>query len=331
MAIRGEGLSETSVMSLESFDSTAGSTLDPEYTATGSQAESFSATFSGPSDVPMKPIQPPIRALARRRDVHRSPVRPTLHHRSDADNESVHSDKESLLLDVHDIRVDGRLARHSEPGMNSSPLPSPLVSFESTEQSTPDVLSEDVDQTSLFHVDDIRLSGAYGPYDISDKEPRAGMLDFGSLILSAVDNAQMQYDSADKYVEYTFDDHAATLRLQVCAAPKSRDLWLKRRAEIAEDIVHHGGTFVEQSDEWGEYLQAQLPSAYSQAGVPVRFYGIDGARWLLLITAHDRAALDDALCSSLMHRLLDECIVVRGNYACVPGECLEVQTPHFIE
>ena len=60
---------------------------------------------------------------------------------------------------------------------------------------------------------------------------------------------------------------------------------------------------------------------------PVRYVGIDGSRWLLRATLTGKAAVDDDASRALLHLVLDDTVVVRGNAAFPPRDILPLSIP----
>lgn len=180
----------------------------------------------------------------------------------------------------------------------------------------------------LVPEEESRAKGPVGPFDAGQADMSLeGYVDFGSLRLRPAPGAALRYNPQHRYVELIYPELPARLRLEVLAAPKSSSLWDTVRADTMLSIARGAGASVEADSEWGPFLQAQMQTGRSRVGVPVRHYGIDGPRWLLLVTTYDRAAMDDALCSRLLHEILDGCIVVRGKKPYPPGEALELSEP----
>lgn len=176
--------------------------------------------------------------------------------------------------------------------------------------------------------DEAERTAQSGPWDDKDFDgSREGYVDFGHVMVRPIEGASLSFNPTQNYVEFAFPAMPAAVRLELRAAPKSSGLWDDLRADAMVRIAHDGGASREHEGEWGPFLQAQLATGRTQAGVPVRMCGIDGPRWTLLVTAFDRAAMDERIFSELAHAVLDDCIVVRGQKPYPPGDTLELTAP----
>ncbi|MGO1591786.1 MAG: DUF3710 domain-containing protein [Ancrocorticia sp.] len=180
-------------------------------------------------------------------------------------------------------------------------------------------------------VPDSEISEATGPFTEEDHPDRGELLDAGALWLPTVEGATVQF-SVDKRrklvlgVVYVKDNSA--LQLQVFAAPKSSGLWEDIRAELISAIAAQGGKSVQADGEYGAEVHAVMPAGDNKKPTSrVRYVGIDGPRWLLRATATGRAATDDAAASAIMHEVLDQLVVVRGQTPHPPRELLALEIP----
>ncbi|EPD27089.1 DUF3710 domain-containing protein [Actinotignum schaalii] len=167
-----------------------------------------------------------------------------------------------------------------------------------------------------------------GPYDESEAPENPALIDGGALRLPILPDATMQF-SVDRErqvvlgVVYVMGDSA--VQLQVFAAPKSASLWEDIRVEVISSIANQGGRFQEAEGEYGPEIQAQMPAENGR--VPVRFIGIDGPRWLLRVAVTGRGAVDPERGTEVLHRVLDDLVVVRGTQAIPPRELLPLALP----
>ena len=167
-----------------------------------------------------------------------------------------------------------------------------------------------------------------GPYDESEAPENPALIDGGALRLPILPDATMQF-SVDRErqvvlgVVYVMGDSA--VQLQVFAAPKSASLWEEIRVEVISSIANQGGRFREAEGEYGPEIQAQMPAENGR--VPVRFIGIDGPRWLLRVAVTGRGAVDPERGTEVLHRVLDDLVVVRGTQAIPPRELLPLALP----
>lgn len=178
------------------------------------------------------------------------------------------------------------------------------------------------EETALESSDD---SQEVGPWDESDHPERGGLLDAGSLWLPLIPRANIQYsvDQRRKVilgVLYVKDGSA--LQLQAFAAPKSSGLWDEVRAEMVSVLASQGGRSQFEEGEYGTEIRATVPTPDKSGTYRIRYIGIDGPRWLLRVNVTGKGATDDAAASELLHAVLDDLVVVRGQGAHPPKEML---------
>ena len=169
-----------------------------------------------------------------------------------------------------------------------------------------------------------------GPWDESDAPHRDDLLDCGALRIPVLDAATLQF-TVDRTRDlvlgavYILGDSA--LQLQVFAAPKSRGIWADVRADMISSIASQGGSSREGHGDYGTEIRAQMPIEGHRSINPVRYVGIDGSRWLLRATLTGKAAVDDDASRALLHLVLDDTVVVRGNAAFPPRDILPLSIP----
>jgi len=170
-----------------------------------------------------------------------------------------------------------------------------------------------------------------GPFDIDDVTDDVTRIDFGALLVPAVDGMEIRLDVDDEgrvgAVAVVLDGTA--LQLQVFAAPRTLGLWDEIRAEMSSGIGGSGGKTEEVDGPFGPELRAQLPVAApdgKQTVQPVRFLGVDGPRWFLrgVVTGPGGADLG---AGSAIHDVFGKVAVVRGDTAAPPREPLLLTMP----
>ncbi|MDO4888779.1 MAG: DUF3710 domain-containing protein [Actinomycetaceae bacterium] len=174
-------------------------------------------------------------------------------------------------------------------------------------------------------------SGGVGPWDEAEAPEREEeMLDCGALRLPVIEGASIQF-TVDRNRDivlgavYVLGDSA--LQIQVFAAPKSRGIWDDVRADMISSIAAQGGSSREEAGAYGQEIRAQMPIEGRRSINPVRYIGIDGARWLLRATVTGKAAVDDNAARTLLHLVLDHTVVVRGEAAHPPRDILPLNIP----
>ena len=166
-----------------------------------------------------------------------------------------------------------------------------------------------------------------GPGDESDAPHRDDLLDCGALRIPVLDAATLQF-TVDRTRDlvlgavYILGDSA--LQLQVFAAPKSRGIWADVRADMISSIASQGGSSREGHGDYGTEIRAQMPIEGHRSINPVRYVG---SRWLLRATLTGKAAVDDDASRALLHLVLDDTVVVRGNAAFPPRDILPLSIP----
>lgn len=121
----------------------------------------------------------------------------------------------------------------------------------------------------------------------------------------------------------------STMKLIVCAAPRSGGMWQELRADIAQELRDHGGSAYEQDGPLGRELSAQLPpdpQGQREAGQAARFVGIEGPRWLVQAIILGQAATDPQA-AQVMEVILREMVIQRGDMALPRGALLPITPP----
>lgn len=193
---------------------------------------------------------------------------------------------------------------------------------------TADAQVESVDEPTGFGEPPPRPQG---PWDASDVDDDVARLDFGALLVPAVDGMEVRLDVDEQGTVSAVGIGLAdsSLQLQAFAAPRSLGLWDEVRAEMLDGIRSSGGKVSEAQGPFGPELRAVLPAQDPDGKVvgtePVRFLGIDGPRWFLrgVITG----AASDAARANDVHALLRGVVVARGDAAAPPRELLELRVP----
>ena len=120
------------------------------------------------------------------------------------------------------------------------------------------------------------------------------------------------------------------LQLQAFAAPKTSGLWDEVRLEIIEEIANAGGESSEVQGPFGTELHARVNPGGGghrhQQLEPVRFMGVDGARWFLRGVISGPAARHSELARPF-EELFADIVVVRGDHPLPPRELLEIRLP----
>ncbi len=171
---------------------------------------------------------------------------------------------------------------------------------------------------------------AAGPWDGAGSYPDRERMDFGSLLVPAVEGFDIQLNVAEEqgiWVAVVRGDSA--LQLQAFAAPKTSGLWEDVRRDLAEEVTKSGGDSQEADGPFGPELHARVGiGEQGQRGQlqRLRFLGADGPRWFLrgMITgpAADRGEL-----AAPFEQIFADVVVVRGGHPAPPGDQLPIELP----
>ncbi len=170
-----------------------------------------------------------------------------------------------------------------------------------------------------------------GPWDGAGSFPPSERMDFGSLLVPAVEGLDIQVNMAeDTGVWIAVVRGETALQLQAFAAPKTSGLWDEVRLEIIEEIANAGGESSEVQGPFGTELHARVNPGGGghrhQQLEPVRFMGVDGARWFLRGVISGPAARHSELARPF-EELFADIVVVRGDHPLPPRELLEIRLP----
>jgi hypothetical protein len=170
-----------------------------------------------------------------------------------------------------------------------------------------------------------------GPWDGGGDYPDSERMDFGSLLVPAVEGFDIQVNMAEEqgiWIAVVRDDSG--LQLQAFAAPKTSGLWEEDRQEIADEVTKSGGVVEETTGRFGPELRARVnPGIEGQRRPqlqPVRFLGVDGPRWFLRGVISGPAAQRDDLAGPL-EEIFADVVVVRGDHPAPPRDLLAIELP----
>jgi uncharacterized protein DUF3710 len=170
-----------------------------------------------------------------------------------------------------------------------------------------------------------------GPWDGAGSYPERERIDFGSLLVPAYEGIRVEVEVAEGMgvcVTILRDD--SVLQLMAFAAPKTSGLWDEVRQEFAAEVAKAGGNSEEAEGPFGTELHARvIPVGEDRGRVqlePIRFLGVDGARWFLRGMIRGPAALRSDLARPF-EDLFADVVVVRGDHPAPPGDLLEIRLP----
>lgn len=172
----------------------------------------------------------------------------------------------------------------------------------------------------------------HGPWDVDAVADDVVRIDFGSLLVPAVDGMQLRVDLDEAgmvtAVAVTIND--TSLQLQAFAAPRSEGLWDEVRTELVAAIADDGGAAVLGDGPLGPEVTAEIPVPDPDDSTltrqPVRFIGADGPRWFLRGVVTGRGVHDAAAAETVL-ALWRDVVVRRGTDPLPPRELLPLQVP----
>ena len=172
------------------------------------------------------------------------------------------------------------------------------------------------------------------PVDAEDVADPSTWVDLGSLLVAPHEGRELrlQVDEQTHAVQAVMlvgADGAAELR--PFAAPRNGQLWDEVRPQIAADMARRGGTATEQQGPFGTELLCRqtVQDEQGRAGQqPSRILGINGSRWLLLITLIGAPAADTGdQGAAARWQDFSGIAVRRGEAAMPPGDPLPLVLP----
>ncbi|MGA3152305.1 MAG: DUF3710 domain-containing protein [Streptosporangiaceae bacterium] len=170
-----------------------------------------------------------------------------------------------------------------------------------------------------------------GPWDSAGGFPDVERMDFGSLLVPARQDFDVQINlSEDTGVWIAVVHGDSGLQLQAFAAPKTSGIWDEVRQEIAEEVAKSGGESSESSGPFGPELLARVSPGADERGrqvtLPLRFMGVDGPRWFLRGLLSGPAAEQPELARPF-EEIFADVVIVRGDHAEPPRKPLEIRLP----
>ncbi len=171
-----------------------------------------------------------------------------------------------------------------------------------------------------------------GPFDASQISDRTHYVDFGRILVPAVDpnlviKGEMEQDT-QRLVAITLEVANSVLQVSVFTAASSEEVWPEVRAQLSSSLAGQGASVEETHSTLGACLLVHLPAS-EETGQPARrikFVGFDGPRWFLRgsITG---AAITDPAANGTIETLFRSLVVDRGNEPMPPRELLSLALP----
>ena len=256
--------------------------------------------------------------------------------------------------------------RGSESAVDESTEDLGVDELDGSAEADQESIAEDVADEDFAALDELDWRSS-GPYDISEVESiesteESPKIDLGSLILTAVPNAELRLQVAEETGEIMsamlvletqvyegFDKlspveppasanqkpqtYSSALELGAYAAPRSGGLWAELREEISRSATEAGGTASLGEGPFGVELRRLIPVTTpdgEEGYQPSRMWVAEGPRWLLRGIVYGQAAIEDDADSPVVADVLSafrQVIVRRGDEAMAPGDQLPLTMP----
>lgn len=200
------------------------------------------------------------------------------------------------------------------------------MKFRRKSQPEPDAPAE---ETSEAPEDSTPGSGL--PIDAEEIADLSEWVDLGSLLVALHEGRELRLqvsEDSQQVQSALLVGPDGALELRPFSAPRNGELWEEIRPQVAADVARRGGTATEQQGPFGTELLCRqaVTDEEGRAGQrPSRIMGINGSRWMLMVTALGRPAVepDDA---DDWHDL-SGVAVRRGEAAMPPGDLLPLVLP----
>lgn len=171
-----------------------------------------------------------------------------------------------------------------------------------------------------------------GPYDISQITDRTQYVDFGRILVPAVDPSLIIKGELDqesqKLVAITLEVANSVLQVSVFSAASSEEVWPEVREQLATGLAGQGAEVEPGHSSLGPCLEVALPANENSGQLPrhIRFVGYDGPRWFLRgsITG---AAITNPVANQSIESLFRSLVVDRGSEAMPPRELIALAMP----
>ena len=219
---------------------------------------------------------------------------------------------------THVIFKRGR-KRGSESAVEESTEDAGVDELDESTEADQESVAEDVADEDFTALDELDWRSS-GPYDISEVESiesteESPKIDLGSLILTAVPNAELRLQVAEETGEIVSamlvletiveppasanqkpQTYSSALELGAYAAPRSGGLWAELREEISRSATEAGGTASLGEGPFGVELRRLIPVTTpdgEEGYQPSRMWVAEGPRWLLRGIVYGQAAIED--------------------------------------
>lgn len=167
-----------------------------------------------------------------------------------------------------------------------------------------------------------------GPFDVTEVPQIRPYIDMGSIKIAPRQGLKVRLDveeNSNRIMAISLDYAQSTLQVQAFAAPKSHGIWDSIREQIATSLNGQAANLQEVTGVFGMELLL-TPGVDNPQASPIRFFGVDGPRWLLRGVLVGKAVTDPHAAKQI-EEVFREIVVVRGEAPMPPEQLLPLQMP----
>ncbi|MGN6721338.1 MAG: DUF3710 domain-containing protein [Marmoricola sp.] len=190
----------------------------------------------------------------------------------------------------------------------------------------------DAVETEVVEEEQAPVEAGTGPWDAAEVSSLEGYLDFGSLLVPVVNDAELRLnidEASGRVMSLAWLTEEAGLEVSVFAAPRTPGVWDELRPDLVADATQRGGTVDHADGPYGAEvicsLPVQLPDG-TGAIQATRIFATQGDRWLLRGALMGRPVTESEAAAP-WYALFGALIVRRGAGAMPVGEALELRLP----
>ncbi len=170
-----------------------------------------------------------------------------------------------------------------------------------------------------------------GPFDVTEVPAMRPYVDLGAIKVAPREGLQMRLEVEERtkrIVAVTLEYAESVLQVQAFSAPKSSGLWHRVRHEIAQQFASQGAPVRIDEGPLGPELvtQTAVPAEQGGGARDVRFFAVDGPRWMLRGVLMGKGA-SDPVARERAFDVFREMVVVRGDLPMPPSELLPLKVP----
>lgn len=169
-----------------------------------------------------------------------------------------------------------------------------------------------------------------GPFDVEAAPANSSRVDFGGLLVTPPDGAEVQLQidqGSGAIVSLLLAQQDGAIELRAFSAPRNGDLWSQTIPGLKADVARRGGTTQDATGPFGAEVVSQVAATLpdGQQGWNVnRFIGVNGSRWMLRATLIGAPALDP---DDHWYQIVESVVVRRGKAPMPAGEQLVLRPP----